>query len=157
MLRFGDDAAHTTMKLHILSDLHFTAGKQFTDYKENSMLRAAVERKFEIIGEALSKLFQGRFGDSLPHRRARENHRMSKYPHPRVRGNRRPARLGYLILWRTSYRRCDEKSTNCWQTIDPAAERVARNKLSRTRRRWAKALREVCVIERCKVLHRTAN
>jgi uncharacterized protein with HEPN domain len=56
MLRFGDDAAHTTMKLHILSDLHFTAGKQFTDYKENSMLRAAVERKFEIIGEALSKL-----------------------------------------------------------------------------------------------------
>ena len=34
----------------------FTAGKQFTDYEENSMLRAAVERKFEIIGEALSKL-----------------------------------------------------------------------------------------------------
>jgi len=34
----------------------FTAGKQFTDYMENSMLRAAVERKFEIIGEALSKL-----------------------------------------------------------------------------------------------------
>ena len=26
-----------------------TAGKQFTDYAENSMLRAAVERKFEII------------------------------------------------------------------------------------------------------------
>jgi len=34
----------------------FTAGKQFSDYEENSMLRAAVERKFEIIGEALSKL-----------------------------------------------------------------------------------------------------
>ncbi|HUF09495.1 MAG TPA: HepT-like ribonuclease domain-containing protein, partial [Rhodothermales bacterium] len=34
----------------------FTDGKQFTDYEKNSMLRAAVERKFEIIGEALSKL-----------------------------------------------------------------------------------------------------
>lgn len=34
----------------------FTDGKQFSDYRENSMLRAAVERKFEIIGEALSKL-----------------------------------------------------------------------------------------------------
>ena len=34
----------------------FTVGKQFSDYEGNSMLRAAVERKFEIIGEALSKL-----------------------------------------------------------------------------------------------------
>lgn len=34
----------------------FTARKQFSDYQENPMLRAAVERKFEIIGEALSKL-----------------------------------------------------------------------------------------------------
>jgi len=37
----------------------FTAGKQFADYQENPMLRAAVERKFEIIGEALSKLSKG--------------------------------------------------------------------------------------------------
>jgi uncharacterized protein with HEPN domain len=34
-------------------------------------IRAAVERKLEIIGEALSKLSKGRFGDSLAHRRAR--------------------------------------------------------------------------------------
>ena len=34
----------------------FTEGKQFADYQDNPMLRAAVERKFEIIGEALSKL-----------------------------------------------------------------------------------------------------
>lgn len=34
----------------------FTAGKQFSDYRETPMLRAAVERKCEIIGEALSKL-----------------------------------------------------------------------------------------------------
>ena len=34
----------------------FTEGKRFTDYQDNPMLSAAVERKFEIIGEALSKL-----------------------------------------------------------------------------------------------------
>ena len=34
----------------------FTAGKQFEDYRSNTMLRAAVERQFEIIGEALSQL-----------------------------------------------------------------------------------------------------
>lgn len=34
----------------------FTAGKQFADYASEAMLRAAVERKFEIIGEALAQL-----------------------------------------------------------------------------------------------------
>ena len=34
----------------------FTSGKQFEDYRSNAMLRAAVERQFEIIGEALSQL-----------------------------------------------------------------------------------------------------
>jgi uncharacterized protein with HEPN domain len=34
----------------------FTAGKSFMHYRKEPMLRAAVERQFEIIGEALSQL-----------------------------------------------------------------------------------------------------
>ncbi len=34
----------------------FVTGKTFADYQRDAMLRAAVERKFEIIGEAMTKL-----------------------------------------------------------------------------------------------------
>jgi uncharacterized protein with HEPN domain len=36
--------------------LGFAKGADFADYLENEMLRSAIERKFEIIGEALSQL-----------------------------------------------------------------------------------------------------
>lgn len=38
--------------------LRFTEGKKLADYQQDAMLSAAVERKFEIIGEALSQAEQ---------------------------------------------------------------------------------------------------
>ena len=34
----------------------FTAGRSFDQYRRDAMLRAAVERQFEIIGEAMARL-----------------------------------------------------------------------------------------------------
>ena len=34
----------------------FVAGRTFDDYKADSLLRSAVERKFEIMGEALARI-----------------------------------------------------------------------------------------------------
>lgn len=45
------DAQHAAATL-----ADFVAGRDFAEYQRNAMLRAAVERQFEIIGEALAQL-----------------------------------------------------------------------------------------------------
>lgn len=44
----------------------FTAGKEFAEYEQDEMLRSAVERQFEVIGEALAQL--ARLDDELASR-----------------------------------------------------------------------------------------
>jgi len=38
--------------------LDFIDGKKFEDFQENRMFQLAIEREFEIIGEALHRLYQ---------------------------------------------------------------------------------------------------
>lgn len=47
--------------------LEFVAGKIFEDYANDRLLRSAVERQFEIIGEALNQLCKwSRRADRIP-------------------------------------------------------------------------------------------
>jgi uncharacterized protein with HEPN domain len=63
----------------------FTAGKTFQDYLEDPMLRAAVERKFEIIGEALSQFAKRDAPGGCAYWSASADHRFSRHSGSRLR------------------------------------------------------------------------
>jgi uncharacterized protein with HEPN domain len=44
------------IRLAAANILEFTSGVTFDDYEDNEMLQSAVERQFEIIGEAVKRL-----------------------------------------------------------------------------------------------------
>lgn len=61
----------------------FTSGKQLDDYRRDPMMRSAVERQFEIIGEALSHLAKL---DSLLVQRIREHRRIIDFRNVLIHG-----------------------------------------------------------------------
>lgn len=65
----------------------FVAGRKFADYEHNRMLRRAVERELEIIGEAarhLSESFQARY-PNIPWRRIVAQRNVIAYDYGDVR------------------------------------------------------------------------
>ena len=66
----------------------FTRGKTFMDYERDAMLRAAVEREFEIIGEAMNRLAQIDASMAAPHERLPTHHRLPQRLDPSIHRRR---------------------------------------------------------------------
>lgn len=61
----------------------FTKGKGFADYQRDALLRSAVERQFEVIGEALAQL--ARVDEALA-ARVSEHHRIIAFRNILIHG-----------------------------------------------------------------------
>jgi uncharacterized protein with HEPN domain len=71
----------------------FTAGKTLADYLQEAMLRAAVERQFEIIGEALIRLAKR---DAAVAGRIGEHQRIIAFRHVLIHGY---SNVDNLLVW----------------------------------------------------------
>lgn len=63
----------------------FTHGKTLSDYETSDLLRSAVERKFEIIGEALNRIRQVDVEVLEEISNYRRSYWLSEYTGPRIR------------------------------------------------------------------------
>ncbi len=72
----------------------FCVGRKIEDYIDDALLRSAVERQFEIIGESLNR-FEERSGHSRADHGLSTDHYLSQRPYSRVRRRRRQRGLGY--------------------------------------------------------------
>jgi uncharacterized protein with HEPN domain len=81
--------------IHQAADLiaDFTAGKTLVDYAGDAMLRSAVERQFEIIGEALGQL--AKLDESLASR-IREYRRIIAFRNILIHGY---AEVDHRLVW----------------------------------------------------------
>ena len=73
--------------------LGFVAGKSFTDYNASPMLRSAVERQLEIVGEALAQLARI---DPIAASKIREYQRIIAFRNILIHGY---AEIDHRIVW----------------------------------------------------------
>ena len=94
----------------------FTAGKSFDAYQGDAMLRAAVEREFEIIGEALAQLARL---DAAIAARITDHRRVISFRNILIHGY---ADVDDRLVWdivETKLPVLRARSTSCWNRPDP--------------------------------------